>query len=94
MFKEDDPDHCLVGNHVLLLAELKERPYVNKQNYQRLSESFDPIRVKLRILPASRAPTPKGMNADYYFLRASKKATAGQLTSAIELLKRGLLVQP
>lgn len=34
------------------------------------------------------------MNADYYFKEAGKKSMRGELTKAIELLKRGLLIQP
>jgi len=39
-----------------------------------LNESFDPIRIKIRVIPITKAPLPKGMNADYYFIMAGKKA--------------------
>jgi hypothetical protein len=39
-----------------------------------LQESFDPIRVKIRLIPTSKAPEPKGKNSDYYFIIAGKKA--------------------
>jgi hypothetical protein len=53
---------------------------VNKANVKALQEGFDPIRVKLRVIPISRAPSSKAMNADYYFIEAGKKAQSGQLT--------------
>lgn len=34
------------------------------------------------------------MNPDYYFIEAGKKAMRGELTSAIDLLKRGLVLNP
>ena len=58
-----------------------------------LKESFDPIRIRLRLMPISRARA-KGMNADYYFFEAGKKSMRGNLTAAIEQLKRGLLLNP
>jgi hypothetical protein len=45
-------------------------------------------------MPISRAPGAKGMNSDYYFIEASKKSIRGELTSAIELLNRGLNLDP
>lgn len=59
-----------------------------------LQESFDPIRIKLRVIPISKAPEPKGMNSDYYFIMAGKQAMQGELPHAIDLLKRGLLQTP
>jgi hypothetical protein len=34
------------------------------------------------------------MNADYYFIMAGKKASMGELAQAVDLLKRGLLLNP
>jgi hypothetical protein len=45
-------------------------------------------------MPISRAPCAKGMNSDYYFIEAGKKSIRGELTSAIELLNRGLNLDP
>lgn len=67
----------MVSNQILHLAAQKQRPYINKQNVKVLSEGFDPIRIKLRIMPISRAPYCKGMNADYYFIESVKKAQSG-----------------
>ena len=69
----------------------KNRPYSNKPNFKMIQESFDPIRIKLRVIPKSKAPEPKGFNADYYFKLAGKKSIQGELPQAIYLLKRGLL---
>jgi hypothetical protein len=59
-----------------------------------LNESFDPIRVKLRIISIARAPCAKGKNADYFFIEAGKKAMRGEIPSAIDQLKRGLILSP
>jgi hypothetical protein len=39
-----------------------------------IKDSFDPIRVKLKIIPIAKAPCAKGKNADFYFIEAGKKA--------------------
>jgi len=46
------------------------------------------------VIPISRAPVGKGMNSDYYFVEACKKSLRGDMPHAIELLKRGLLINP
>jgi len=56
--------------------------------------SFDPIRIRLRIMPISRAPLAQGKTPDYYFVEAAKKSLSGDLTSAVESLKRGLIINP
>ena len=45
-------------------------------------------------MPISRAPLAQGKTPDYYFVEAAKKSLSGDLTSAIEMLKRGLLINP
>ena len=57
-------------------------------------DGFDPIRIRLRIMPISRAPLAQGKTPDYYFLEAAKKALGGDLTAAIEQLKRALILNP
>ena len=94
IYKERDDDYAIVANHVLMLGDQPVRPYFNKPNHKILTESFDPIRIKLRVIPASRAPEPKGMNADFYFRKAAKKCLQSDLPHAIDLLKRGLQVSP
>lgn len=59
-----------------------------------LQESFDPIRIRLRVQPISKASLGNCMNADHYFIEAGKKAMRGELTSAIDFLKRGLAISP
>ncbi len=71
-----------------------ERRYINKTNAKMLQDSFDPIRIRLRIIPISKAPVGKGKNADFYFVEAGKKSMRGELPQAIELLKRGLTLTP
>jgi hypothetical protein len=73
MYRENEQDHVIIGNHVLVLASKEDRAYKNPKNLHILQESYDPIRIKLRVIPTSRAPEPKGMNADYYFRIAGKK---------------------
>ena len=67
--------------------------YSNKQAMDTKS-SFDPIRIRLRIMPISRAPLAQGKTPDFYFIEAAKKSLSGDLTSAVESLKRGLMINP
>jgi hypothetical protein len=84
LYKERGEEYPIIANKILHLGnEKQERPYRNKTNYSMLKESFDPIRIRLRLMPISRARA-KGMNADYYFLEAGKKSMRGNLTAAIE----------
>jgi hypothetical protein len=55
---------------------------------------MDPIRIKIRIIPQNKGPEPMGKNADYYFIEAAKKSLRGDLTFAVDLLKRGLIGSP
>jgi len=91
---ERNDEYPIVANRVLHLAAQKSRPYFNKINLKMLQESFDPIRIRMRVIPISKAPSSSGMNPDYYFVEAGKKAMRGELTSAIDFLKRGLALQP
>lgn len=45
-------------------------------------------------MPVSKAPCAKGMNEDHFFVQAGKKAISGELTAAIDMLKRGLAIKP
>jgi tetratricopeptide (TPR) repeat protein len=61
----------------------------------KILEKFDPMRVKLRIMPISRAPRANQQrNADFYFVEAGKLAMNNDLTKALEYLKRGLELKP
>ena len=48
----------------------------------------------MRVIPISRVHQTTGRTPDYYFVEAGKKAMCGELTLAINLLKRGLALQP
>lgn len=75
------------------MAQSKFRPYKHKE-IQELKINLDPVRIKIRVLPVSAGCQPKGMNADFYFREAGKKALMGNLTQALDLLKRGLTMKP
>lgn len=72
---------------------MDERKYVNK-NVKTIEKFFDPLRIKLRVMPISRAPLAQGKNADFYFVEACKIGLRGDLTEAIEMLKKGLELKP
>lgn len=76
------------------LAIAPERKYINKVNHKILQDSFDPIRIRLRVIPTSKAPVGKGKNADFYFVEAGKKSLRGDLPQAFDLLRRGLQLNP
>jgi len=59
-------------NKVIQRAHQPE-PYTNR-NFKVIQDSFDPIRVKLKIIPIAKAFCAKGKNADFYFIEAGKKA--------------------
>ena len=46
------------------------------------------------MIPISKVHQTTGRTPDYYFVEAGKKAMCGELTLAINLLKRGLALQP
>lgn len=95
IYKERDDDYKIIGNVLQLYANGKniERRYINK-NVKAVQESFDPIRIKLRIMPISRAPNSSGRTAYYYFIQAGKLSLQGDITNAIDMLKRGLELEP
>lgn len=45
-------------------------------------------------MPLSRAPLVQGKNSDFYFVEAAKISLKGDLTLAIEMLKKGLEIKP
>jgi hypothetical protein len=50
---------------------MDERKYVHK-NLKLLEKYFDPLRIRLRVMPISRAPYVTSKNADFYFVEAGK----------------------
>ena len=96
LYKERDDDYAIIGNKMQYRASEQNVPGRNYSNKQGLETkgNFDPIRIRLRIMPVSRAPLAQGKTPDYYFIQSAKKALSGDLLSAIEMLKRGLLINP
>ena len=77
---------------------MTDRKYLDKTNIKILEKFFDPLRIRLRVMPMSRAPLSSqmqgGKNADFYFVEAGKLALKNDLTKALEFLKRGLELKP
>jgi hypothetical protein len=57
-------------------------------------DPFDPLRMKLRVMPLSKAPNLQGKTPDFYFIQASKQSFQNNLTLAVESLYRGLAINP
>lgn len=68
---------------------MSQRKFIDK-NVKILEKFYDPLRVRLRVMPVSRAPLIQGKNSDYYFIEAAKLSLKGDLPRAIEQLKKGL----
>ena len=54
LYKEREDDYRIIGNNILARAQENERRYENKENLELLQNTFDPIRIKLRVLPSDR----------------------------------------
>ena len=72
---------------------MSERRFIDR-NVKILEKFFDPLRIRLRVMPVSRAPLIQGKNSDYYFIEGAKLSLKGDLTNAIEQLKKGLELKP
>jgi tetratricopeptide (TPR) repeat protein len=83
-----------LSNRLRTRAYLPERKYVDKVNIRILEKFFDPLRVRLRVMPINRAPITIGKNSDFYFIEGSKLGLKGDLPKALEFLKRGLEIKP
>lgn len=95
MYQESRHDNYkILSNRIRTRALLPERKYIDKNNIKILEHFFDPLRIRLRVMPISRAPFTSGKNSDYYFIEAGKLSLKGDLTKAIELLKKGLELKP
>ena len=79
LYKERGNTYRIIANKIMARAEEPDRRYENAQ-YKTVRGSFDPIRIKLRIMPISRAPLVQGKTPDYYFIEAAKKSLSGDLT--------------
>ena len=94
MYKERNDQYKILSNRLRMRASLPERKYIDKANIRILEKFFDPLRIRLRIMPINRAPQTIGKNADFYFIEGSKLGLKGDLAKAIEYLKRGLEIKP
>lgn len=54
LYKERNEDYKIIGNNILARAQETERKYDNKENLEILQKTFDPIRIRLRIMPSDR----------------------------------------
>lgn len=70
-----------------------DRRYVHK-GIKVLEKFFDPLRIRLRVMPISRAPLVHGKNSDFYFVEAAKVSLKGQFCEAIYILMKGLELKP
>ena len=86
LYKERDDDYCIIGNKMQYRASEMNIPGRNFTNKQAMETkgNFDPIRIRLRIMPVSKAPLAQGKTPDYYFIEAAKKSLSGDLLQAIE----------
>ena len=94
LYKERNDPYRVISNRIKTRAQLVERKYVDKNNIKILEKFFDPLRIRLRVMPISVAPLNNGRNADFFFVEAGKISVKGDLTKAIELLRRGLELKP
>jgi tetratricopeptide (TPR) repeat protein len=53
LYKDHDDCYPIIGNPIMARAEESERRYVN-ENVEVLERTFDPIRIKLRVMPSTR----------------------------------------
>ena len=75
-------------------AALPERKYIDKSNIRILEKFFDPLRVRMRVMPINKAQATIGKNAEFYFIEGSKLGLKGDLPKALEFLARGLELKP
>ena len=55
---------------------------------------FDPLRNRIRVMPVSRVPNPKGKSSEYYFVEATKMCLNNNLRDALQSLHKGLSLNP
>lgn len=56
MYKERNDQYKILSNRLRMRASLPERKYIDKANIRILEKFFDPLRIRLRIMPINRAP--------------------------------------
>ena len=94
IYKDRNDAYKIISNRIKTRANMEERKYVDKNNVKILEKFFDPLRVRLRVMPLSKASQTIGKNADFYFIEAAKVSLKGELTKAVQLLNRGLEIKP
>jgi len=78
-YKKDD--FKVVSNKLRMLA--KESKAFSNRNLKILERFFDPLRIRLRVLPIYRAPLIQGKNSDFYFVEAAKISFRGDIPNAL-----------
>jgi hypothetical protein len=56
IYKERNDQYKILSNRIKTRSQLAERKYVDKNNIKILEKFFDPLRIRLRVQPISRAP--------------------------------------
>jgi hypothetical protein len=93
LYKERNDSYKVISNRIRTRSLMNDRKFVHK-SVKVLEKYFDPLRIRLRVMPISRAPLVQGKNSDFYFVEAAKMSLKGNLTSAIQMLKKGLELKP
>ena len=93
LYKERNDPYKVLSNRIKTRAQMSTRKFIDK-NVKILEKFYDPLRVRLRVMPVSKAPLTQGKNSDYYFIEGAKLSLKGDLPKAIEQLKKGLELKP
>mmetsp|Transcript_30938 Transcript_30938/g.30419 ORF Transcript_30938/g.30419 Transcript_30938/m.30419 type:complete len:108 (-) Transcript_30938:151-474(-) len=72
LYKERNDQFKIISNNIFARANMNgKHRYVHK-TVKSVSRFFDPLRIRLRVMPLRRAPLVQGKNSDYYFVEAAK----------------------
>ena len=80
IYAEDHKNQKIVSNRIRILAQKESKRKINHKDALAHEVSFDPMRMKLRIIPIQRAPKTSGKTPDYYFIEASKFSLRNDLS--------------
>lgn len=61
LYKERNDTYKLISNRIKTRALMTDRKYLDKTNIKILEKFFDPLRIRLRVLPIQRAPLSSQM---------------------------------
>lgn len=70
------------GNVLMQRASLEQRSFVWK-DIKNLENCFDPLRIRLRVMPIARIPEVRSWTPEKYFREAGKLSLRGDLVHAI-----------